>query len=516
VTNFSRPWYSSRRFGALIAVPKQVGHRSQVTSFPGGEPCRLPVRSDRGGRKALRLVTVLPVLLGALLGPVAQASSPVRMGVSSRIANQESVPTTSEQVTSTPAPPTTQNFSTTNPDVVGLPSGSDYLKIGLDFIERFSYAVPSINWKQIRQSSEARVANSTSVADVHAVLIDVVKKLGDHHSSFTRPPDAVKQTAGKYNGYGFLAVLPSRLVITVVAGSPSSKAGLRVGDRIDLLNGKAITQKGDSISVPRDKNGNFPSQIVLTVTRKGVKRPLNLDIKLGEVTLVSVPKAESNPALPFDSNVGYLDVPGIVGDAAAQQLYATQLHEAIRSVDTTPRCGWVVDLRKNRGGYIYAMLAGLGPIIGEGLIGGERDGSGKIREWRYQAGAAVIAGSPAVKAENPYSTKIGTPAVAVLTSRLTASAAEASAIAFRGRPATRSFGEPTLGIPTFNSRRQMPDGAFLDVMSAVDVDRTGTAYASSVAPDEVIRNDWNAFATAADPVLAAATKWLEQQPACTA
>ncbi len=500
----------------MIDDPKQLGHRSTTTLLRDGQPHNSPVHFNRGGRRAQRLVLALPILLGALVGSNAQASPLVSVSVSGRIAIQESVPTTAEPVTSTPAPPTTQNFSTTNPDVAGLPSGPDYLKIGLDFIERFSYAAPSMNWKQIRQSAEARVVNSTAITDVHQVLIDVVKKLGDHHSSFTRPPEAVKQTAGKYNGFGFLAVLPSRLVITVVTGSPAAKAGLRVGDRIDRLNGKTITQTGDSISVPRDKNGNFPSQILLTVTRKGVKRPLNLEIKLGEVTLVSVPKAESNPALPFDSNVGYLDVPGIVGDAAAQQLYATQLHEAIRSVDATPRCGWVVDLRKNRGGYIYAMLAGLGPIIGEGLIGGERDGSGKIREWRYQAGAAVVAGSPAVKAENPYSTKIGTPAVAVLTSRLTASAAEASAIAFRGRPSTRSFGEPTLGIPTFNSRRQMPDGAFLDVMSAVDVDRSGTVYASSVAPDEVIRNDWNAFATAADPVLAAATKWLEQQPACTA
>ena len=104
----------------------------------------------------------------------------------------------------------------------------------------------------------------------------------------------------------------------------------------------------------------------------------------------------------------------------------------------------------------------------------------------------------------------------MLTSGLSASAAEAVAIAFRGRPLTRSFGEATLGLPTFNSRRTMPDGAFLDVMTSVDVDRLGNTYDAAVPVDERVAIDWSNIGNDRDPVLGAAARWLEAQPACAA
>ena len=95
------------------------------------------------------------------------------------------------------------------------------------------------------------------------------------------------------------------------------------------------------------------------------------------------------------------------------------------------------------------------------------------------------------------------------------SAGEAAAIVFRGRPDSRSFGEATTGIPTYNVRIRMPDGAFLDIMQAVDVDRTGKAYDGPVTPDETVPVDWNNVANASDPVLGSAIRWLSQTGSCT-
>lgn len=79
--------------------------------------------------------------------------------------------------------------------------------------------------------------------------------------------------------------------------------------------------------------------------------------------------------------------------------------------------------------------------------------------------------------------------VAVLTGPRTASSGEAVAIAFRGRPDTRSFGLPTAGLSTANGTFPLPDGSMLLLTAAVDADRTGRKYRDKVDPDETIGAD---------------------------
>lgn len=416
-----------------------------------------------------------------------------------------------------------------NPSGPILPTPLAYARIALDFIEQAAYRVPLVDWAAVRARAEQRVESAATIADTYPIITDALKGLGDRHSSFTGPPQAVQQTAGKYNGFGFLAVLPSRIVVTVAPGSPAELAGLLVGDRIDKVDGRAPLRSGGAITVARDRNGNFPARITLTVLRKdsrngngngnengnGRRKVKTIVVKQGEVTLVSVPQTVPVP-LTLGEGLAYIEVPGIVGDDAAQRSYASQLQAIIRTADAPARCGWIIDLRRNRGGYIFAMLAGLGPILGDGLLGGKRDAKGQIAKWTYAAGVVLEDANRTVAADSPYTLTHTGPPVAVLTSGLSASAAEAVAIAFRGRPLTRSFGEATLGLPTFNSRRTMPDGAFLDVMTNVDVDRLGNTYDAAVPVDERVAIDWSNIGNDRDPVLAAAARWLEAQPACSA
>ena len=409
----------------------------------------------------------------------------------------------------------------TNPPGDALPNPQAYATLALDFIEQTAYKVPAVDWTAIRAKATERIVRAQTIADTYPIIADTLKGLGDRHSSFTRPPEAVTQTAGRYNGFGFLAVAPSRVVITVVPNSPAALAGLRIGDRIDLVDGAAPTLANGTVTIKRDAAGRFPDSITLRVSRMaktGKRQRLQsaiIVIKQGEVTLISVPTTIPVPLTVLGTKYGYIEVPGIVGDPSAQQVYASELQTAIRQTDAPTRCGWVVDLRRNRGGYIFAMLAGVGPIAGDGLLGGRRDARGTVTEWRYVDGALVENGTKTVVSADPYRLLHANPPVAVLTSAISASAAEATAIAFRGRPGARSFGEATNGIPTYNTRRTMPDGAFLDVMTNVDVDRNGTPYEGPVPVDEPVAIDWSNIANDRDPVLAAAVRWLSTQPACT-
>ena len=409
----------------------------------------------------------------------------------------------------------------TQSDAVPTPSTplapTEYVREALDFIAATAFRLGGIDWRAIRLEAEAKARLAPSTEDAYEVIVDTLKAINDKHSSFTRPPQAELQTTGSYNGYGFVAVWPSKIVVTVANGSPSAKAGLRTGDRIAKIDGKPPLHNETNIVVPRDRKGDFPPAIVVSVLRKGLRNTRNIPIVLGSVTLVSVPTASVVVPPKIGGAVGafgYIDVPGIIGDGAAQKQYAQTLQDAIRSTDTTPRCGWVVDLRRNRGGYIYAMLNGLGPLLGSGPVAGQLNASGTRTMWSYIDGTLFSGDTATVVIDQPYRIVNANAAIAVLTSGLTASAGEATTIAFRTRATTRSFGERTTGLTTFNVRKRMPDGAFLDILNAVDIDRNGTIYDGPVPPDQFVGIDWTNIGNQKDPVLTAATRWLGEQPSC--
>jgi hypothetical protein len=195
--------------------------------------------------------------------------------------------------------------------------------------------------------------------------------------------------------------------------------------------------------------------------------------------------------------VGYIDMPAYNGvEVAAQRAFVGQVIDGITRVAAQARCGWVVDLRHDWGGNMHPMLAGLHPLLGDGVIGGFRNASGEV--YPIHAGNPRVPGLP------------GGPAleharVAVLLGPHTASSGEVVAVAFRGRPDTRSFGQPTAGLSTANAGYRLPDGSELFVTTSVDVDRTGHAYGGAIVPDQPVSG---LAATGNDPTLDAARRWL--------
>lgn len=156
------------------------------------------------------------------------------------------------------------------------------------------------------------------------------------------------------------------------------------------------------------------------------------------------------------------------------------------------------------------MLTAVGPILGDGRAVGYRGRDGTTSWYGYRDGTGSVVGQPvSPTVGRPARLPRPRPPVAVLTSRLTASAGEGVAIAFRGRPDARSFGEPTAGVPTGNARHRLPDGAELYLTEGVGVDRAGRAYQTRIRPDQPVASDWTRYGTPGDPVLRAAAAWLD-------
>lgn len=149
---------------------------------------------------------------------------------------------------------------------------------------------------------------------------------------------------------------------------------------------------------------------------------------------------------------------------------------------------------------MWPMIAGIGPVLGEGIIGwivyNDRE-----YEREYRAGAAQSFGEVFAQVAAPYTLLRENPKVAVLTDGGVASSGEAIVVYFRGRPFTRSFGTPTCGHHHLQQFFPLSDGATLGLATSQHADRTKKQYASRIEPDEVV----------ADPgqVVSQAIAWLQ-------
>jgi carboxyl-terminal processing protease len=210
--------------------------------------------------------------------------------------------------------------------------------------------------------------------------------------------------------------------------------------------------------------------------------------------------AFTEPA-PVPPGIGYVYA-GTCFTGCVAQTYATQIQSQIRAIDSTgPLIGWVVDLRSNTGGDFIPMVAGLGPILGDGIAGYfVFPAGGSALSWSYSQGQMDEGANTLLSVAQPYSLTTPNPAVAVLLDNLTASSGEATLVSFLGRPNTRTFGVSSCGLSTSNSQHILSDGAMLYLTDAVDADRTMKTYGGPIAPDEMV----------SDPgqVVSAATSWL--------
>jgi carboxyl-terminal processing protease len=199
-------------------------------------------------------------------------------------------------------------------------------------------------------------------------------------------------------------------------------------------------------------------------------------------------------------------------------LFAEQFQASLARVDSAAPCSWIVDLRGNGGGDMWPMLAGLGPLFGDGFVGGSVGADQRSDRWYYEHGQAIYQDATGrremfAEVRNPYHLA-GQAQVAVLIDRGTASSGEAMAIAFRGRANARSFGERSYGASTSTRGVLLADGANIVLAVSVFADRNGTMYRHGITPDVVTPPATALPARDHDVTIQAAAAWLGNGAAC--
>jgi carboxyl-terminal processing protease len=182
--------------------------------------------------------------------------------------------------------------------------------------------------------------------------------------------------------------------------------------------------------------------------------------------------------------IGYIAVPSFSGTPSQGDAYARNMQQAIREQDNPDIKGWIVDVRGDTGGNMWPMIAGIGPLLGEGLAGHFIDISGNAVPWSYQTGSSLANTTRVVTVPSPYVLIKPNPRVAVLIDNGTASSGEATVISFIGRPNTRLFGTPSCGLSTANGTFPLSDGSTLFLTVSTMADRNKNLFGGRINPDE--------------------------------
>lgn len=381
------------------------------------------------------------------------------------------------------------------------PEAAAYLDEVLDFMQQHSMMKKKIGWGALRHEVLESAANAQKTADTYSAVRMAVKRLGDQHSFFLTPQEWQLWLEGKAVGtqQGLLVAHPEAIVVLIYPGSAAEQAGLRVGDRIETLNGKpaALLEAGEFQSLLQS------SPLHLSIKRSNAILSITLSATTFRFTLMLTTRR-------LAGDVGYIELPGMIGDATAVKEYALATQQHMRELDQSGVSGWIVDLRRNTGGNMFPMLAGIGPLLGEGEPGSFVDVDGNSVNWSYRDGKFAVGEWIGAQVDAPYRLSQSAPPIAVLMSRFTRSSGELTALAFRGRSHTRSFGESTAGLPTANEGYVFSDGSTLFLTIALGADRTGQTYDSPLLPDDFVDADWMLFNSDSDPVLQAALQWLHR------
>jgi C-terminal processing protease CtpA/Prc len=379
-----------------------------------------------------------------------------------------------------------------------------YLDQVLDLLEQHYVRRESIPWPELRETAYALAAHARKPADTYLAINQVLAHLGDGHM-YLWPAAQAGGVVTLYGG-GLSLNYGSNAVVYLEPGGPAERAGLRIGDVIETVDGQPLALSSELLSVRIGEIRKL--EVYRTVSDQRFRVSLRLDVRV----------RARPPVGRILGRFAYLELPGFGRQDADSFDYAQEVQSLIRRLDKHSPCGWIVDLRNNTGGLFYSMLLGVGPLLGDGVVGGKTAPNFR-GDWILESGRIRLSSgsSDQVMEEisQPHRLRKTNPPVAVLLGSQTTSAGEAVAIALRGRSNVRFFGEPSFGYTTALRLFRLPDGAILAVATAFFTDRNGQAYDQQVEPDEYIPTEWGHFQSELDAPLKRAKTWLEQHPFCS-
>jgi len=242
----------------------------------------------------------------------------------------------------------------------------------------------------------------------------------DPHSNFFDPKSYSllrEEQRGKYYGVG-MTVGPRNNKVIVIApfvGTPAYKAGIRPGDIIAAVDGKATDNMSTS-DVADLLKGPKGTTVRITILREGADKPIEFNVVRDEI-----PRNSVDLAFMIRPGIGFIHVTGF------QETTEREVAEALEKFGDVK--GLILDLRQNPGG-----------LLSEGV---------GVADKFLKRGQVIVSHHGRASQEKRYTASRGNGGreypLVVLVNRFTASAAEIVAGAIQDHDRGLIVGETTFG-----------------------------------------------------------------------
>lgn len=207
----------------------------------------------------------------------------------------------------------------------------------------------------------------------------------DPHSVYLPPVEleaADESLEGNFSGIGIQFNVPqdTAIVINVIPGGPSEKAGLLSGDRIMKVDGKKVAGvKMNQDSLVKKLKGPRGSKVHVEVKRDNLEELLQFDIIRDKIPVKSV-----DVALMLGDGLGYVKL---------SKFSRTSYKEFVEAVEPLKEAGMkalVFDLRDNTGGYLDQALLLSNEFLNEGELVVYMEGRNRARQDFYADGRGTL------------------------------------------------------------------------------------------------------------------------------
>ena len=172
----------------------------------------------------------------------------------------------------------------------------------------------------------------------------------------------------------------------------------------------------------------------------------------------------------LEGGIAAIKLPQFMGNSEDGIKYANTVLNALPNTLQSV----IIDLRGNRGGNMYPMIAAVHRFLSDDVILRLRTRRNDMKiNVAYVMNVAGVAQQASIDCP-----------VALLTDEWTGSSGEAVLLCFRGLTNARTFGAPTAGYASCNQPFSLPGGSQLVLTTGEDVARTGEVFCDDpIAPD---------------------------------
>ena len=207
-------------------------------------------------------------------------------------------------------------------------------------------------WRKLNlilQEVQKNYVDTIDMAAMTDAAVEAALAKLDPHSVYLPPVELTEsetELAGNFEGIGIQFNVPNdtAIVLSVIPGGPSEKAGLSQGDRIIRVDERSIAgNKTPQDSMVTFMKGPSGSKVKITVNRNGTIIPF-------EITRDKIPVNCIDAAFMIDDSVGYIKL---------SKFTRTTIREFDEASDKLLGQGMkrlIFDLRDNTGGYFDQAL----------------------------------------------------------------------------------------------------------------------------------------------------------------